>query len=75
MSELAIRVHSIGKQYRIGQRERYYTFRDTLMNTLRAPFHTFRVDGSQPSSVSNSQFAMRNPQLLLPPLADGVILN
>ncbi len=39
MSDLAIRVEGLGKQYRIGGRqERYKTLRDTLTDALYAPF-------------------------------------
>lgn len=38
-SDLAIRVHGLGKQYRIGaSRARYLTFRETLTEALAAPF-------------------------------------
>lgn len=38
MSEIAIRVEGLGKQYRIGQRERYKALRDTLTDALYSPF-------------------------------------
>lgn len=38
MSEIAIRAEGLGKQYRIGQRERYKALRDTLTDALYAPF-------------------------------------
>jgi lipopolysaccharide transport system ATP-binding protein len=39
MTDIAIRVENISKQYRIGGRqERYRTFRDTLMKGLSVPF-------------------------------------
>jgi hypothetical protein len=39
MSDIAIRVEHLGKQYRIGgPRVRYQTLRDTLMAGLRAPW-------------------------------------
>jgi lipopolysaccharide transport system ATP-binding protein len=38
MSELAIRVEHLGKQYRLGgQQARYSTFRETLVDTVNAP--------------------------------------
>ena len=37
MSEVRIRVEGLGKQYRIGKRERYKTLRDSLMNAVSAP--------------------------------------
>lgn len=38
MTDVAIRVEQLSKKYRIGQRERYYTLRDTLTDALYAPF-------------------------------------
>ena len=44
MSDLAIRVEGLGKQYRIGARqERYRTFRDAFTNTLTTPFKRARA--------------------------------
>ncbi len=62
MSEIAIRVQNLGKLYRIGRRERYYTLRDTLVNAWRAPFRYLRANGGQRPSGSNSQFTVRNSQ-------------
>jgi len=42
MSDIAIRVEGLGKQYRIGKRERYRTLRDTLADAARAPFRRLR---------------------------------
>jgi lipopolysaccharide transport system ATP-binding protein len=42
MSDIAIRVENLGKQYRIGKRERYQTLRDTLTDTVTAPFRWLR---------------------------------
>lgn len=53
MSAVAIRVEGLGKRYRIGRRERYYTLRDTLMNALKAPFGLFHADGKQGSAVQD----------------------
>jgi lipopolysaccharide transport system ATP-binding protein len=38
MSDLAIRLENLGKQYRIGTRDRYKTLRDTLSSAVSAPF-------------------------------------
>src|SRR6185295_17118348 len=38
MSDIAIRLENLGKQYRIGKRERYRTLRDTLTDAVSAPF-------------------------------------
>src|ERR1039457_4418932 len=42
MNDIAIRVENLGKQYRIGKRERYKTLRDTLTDTVTAPFRWLR---------------------------------
>lgn len=41
MNDIAIQVENLGKQYRIGQRERYYALRDVLTRSLEAPFRFF----------------------------------
>ncbi len=51
MSELAIRVDNLGKQYRIGAAQpRYRTLRESLVDSFAAPFRVFRKS------------AIRNPQ-------------
>ena len=42
MSDIAIRVENLSKQFRIGAPERYRTLRDTLTDTLTAPFRYLR---------------------------------
>jgi len=42
MSDVAIRVENLRKQYRIGQRERYRALRDTLTEAMYAPFRRLR---------------------------------
>jgi homopolymeric O-antigen transport system ATP-binding protein len=42
MSDIAIRVEGLGKEYRIGKRERYKTLRDTLTDTVSVPFRWAR---------------------------------
>jgi len=37
MSDIAIRVEGLGKEYRIGKRERYKTLRDTVSDAVTAP--------------------------------------
>jgi lipopolysaccharide transport system ATP-binding protein len=49
MSDLAIRVESLGKRYRIGQREPYKALRDVLAQASLAPYRWLR-----------SQFGSRN---------------
>jgi lipopolysaccharide transport system ATP-binding protein len=42
MSDIAIRCEGLGKQYSIGERERYRALRDTLTDALSAPFRRLR---------------------------------
>ncbi len=41
MSNSAIRVESLSKLYRIGERERYLALRDVLTRAMTAPFRRF----------------------------------
>ncbi|MBI1883215.1 MAG: ABC transporter ATP-binding protein [Chlamydiae bacterium] len=58
---IAIRVENLGKLYKIGERERYYSFRDRLTTLFTAPFRYARSvmsrNGSYPSR--------RRPSLVL----------
>lgn len=47
MSDIAIKVEGLGKQYRLGvTREKYYSLRDSIMNTIKSPFRKFsRISG------------------------------
>jgi len=42
MSDIAIRVENLGKQYRLGEFQGYRTFRETVSNLLVAPFRRSR---------------------------------
>ena len=42
MSDIAVSVDGLGKLYRIGEREPYYTLRDTLSRAFSAPLDWFR---------------------------------
>lgn len=55
MTDIAIRCEGLGKQYRIGERERYKTLRDTIADTVSAPFRRLK-------SISNPQPAARNSE-------------
>lgn len=47
MSDVAIRVEGLGKRYRIGKRQASYgTLRDSLTETVAAPFRRFRRNGN-----------------------------
>jgi lipopolysaccharide transport system ATP-binding protein len=54
MSDLAIRCREISKRYLIGERERYRTLRDTIMDGLSAPFRT------RPKRERKSVWALRD---------------
>ena len=54
MSSSVIKVESLSKQYRIGEREGYKTFREAIVNLVKAPFHGW--------NGSNSQAEARNPE-------------
>lgn len=54
MSEIAIRVEGISKQYRIGvEREKYQTMRDLIANTFSAPMRALRSNGASKSDASS----------------------
>jgi lipopolysaccharide transport system ATP-binding protein len=62
MTDIAIRVENIGKQYRIGGRqERYRTLRDTLMKSLKAPFQRILsvLRGQSTTFSSDTIWALR----------------
>src|SRR5262245_52015907 len=54
MSDIAIRVDCLGKQYRIGKRQRYRTLRETLTDTASAPFRWIRSVTSSPHPDDDS---------------------
>ena len=66
MSDIAIKVEGLSKLYRIGQRERYRTLRDTITNAFTTPFRWLR--GNPQSEMRNSngssnpQSAIHNPK-------------
>lgn len=68
MGDIAIRAEDLGKSYRIGEREPYYTLRDSLARSLTLPFRWFR-NGERPPAAngeSRSNAGLRpargNPQ-------------
>ncbi len=48
MSLPVIKIENLSKQYRLGERESYKTFREAIVNLAKAPFH--RANGSKPQS-------------------------
>jgi lipopolysaccharide transport system ATP-binding protein len=53
MNDIAIRCEGLGKQYRIGERERYRALRDTITSAMSAPFR--RIRSAFNNSVSEQQ--------------------
>ncbi|HKO42637.1 MAG TPA: ABC transporter ATP-binding protein [Pyrinomonadaceae bacterium] len=69
MSNIAIRVENLSKQYRIGERESYKALRDVIADAAAAPFRrvrsAFNGNGSSNGSALSTQDAsdeMRNPK-------------
>lgn len=61
MSDIAIRVDSIGKRYRIGERESYRALRDVLARGFTAPLRALRDRGSaRRTVVSNFIWALKD---------------
>jgi lipopolysaccharide transport system ATP-binding protein len=52
MSDVAVRAENLSKLYRIGERDRYSTLRDTIMNFVRRPLARFSDNGNGVSSSS-----------------------
>jgi lipopolysaccharide transport system ATP-binding protein len=61
MTDIAIRCEGLSKQYRIGERVRYKTFRDTLSSAASLPFRRLR------SSLSHSGSSERSNLLAFKP--------
>src|SRR5215471_2828483 len=71
MSNVAIRVEGLGKQYRIGKRERYRTLRDTLTDAVAGPFRRLRsvlggVDVEQQKSAGGVVWALKDVSFQVP---------
>jgi lipopolysaccharide transport system ATP-binding protein len=47
MSSIVIRTEGLGKQYHVGERERYLALRDVLMRVVRSPLKFFRPAQSE----------------------------
>jgi lipopolysaccharide transport system ATP-binding protein len=59
MSKLSIKVEHLSKQYRIGARERYKTFRDTLTDIATAPFRRLTRLG-KPAPPNETIWALKD---------------
>jgi len=55
MSEPVIKVENLSKQYRIGAREGYRTFRETLVDAMKAPFQALSTVFNRKSEINNHQ--------------------
>jgi homopolymeric O-antigen transport system ATP-binding protein len=55
MPDTVIKVQNLSKQYRIGAREGYKTFRETLVDALRAPLMGIKGLINPQSAIRNSQ--------------------
>src|SRR5688572_33263824 len=53
MSDIAIRVENLSKQYRIGERESYKALRDVIADSAAAPFRKLRSAFNGNGSSSN----------------------
>lgn len=56
MSDIAIRVENLGKQYRIGRRERYDTLRDALVRAARMPLRWLSSRRSDNAETGDGTF-------------------
>jgi len=66
MNDIAIRVENLGKRYRIGKRERYQTLRDTLTDTVTAPFRWLRHGGSARNGAPEHIWALKDVSFEIP---------
>jgi hypothetical protein len=68
MTKPAIRCNGISKQYRIGERERTLSLRDTLGNAAKAPFRrvgqVFAGSNGQPSVPDATIWALQDERLM-----------
>jgi lipopolysaccharide transport system ATP-binding protein len=70
VSDVAIRVEGLGKQYRIGKRERYKTLRDMVTDTVSSPFRraysVVRPSSRETRTASDLIWALRNVSFEVP---------
>jgi lipopolysaccharide transport system ATP-binding protein len=57
MSDIAVRIRNLSKRYRIGQRERHNTLRDSFMDAIYSPLRRLSALAHQVSDVSAPQTA------------------
>src|SRR5262252_7812753 len=60
MSDVVIRVENLGKQYRLGQRKRSNSLRESLVNTLKHPLRRLRPRGNGHAAASDAFWALKD---------------
>jgi lipopolysaccharide transport system ATP-binding protein len=63
MSDIAIHVENLSKQYSIGRREPYYALRDVLAHSLTSPLRLFRRPAPKAENRPNAQNPTENGQI------------
>ena len=71
MSDIAIRVEGLGKQYRIGKRQKYMMLRDTLTDAVTAPMRRLRrtlsgADNGREETPSDLIWALKDVSFEVP---------
>lgn len=67
MSEPAIRVENLSKQYHIGEKERYRTLRESLLNAVKGPIERLRRFGRSSGHEDNTIWALKDVSFELQP--------
>jgi len=69
MSEIAIKIEGLSKRYRIGQRKKYKTFRESIVSAATSPFRRLTGNPSENGEASfwawlasSAEMAPANPR-------------
>jgi lipopolysaccharide transport system ATP-binding protein len=62
MSDIAIKVEGLSKQYRIGEQERYKALRDVITDAASAPFRRLRSAFGNDIATNGNGHEIRNPK-------------
>ena len=65
MSDIAIRVENLGKQYRMGKQGGYRTLRDSLNDVMTSPFRRVRRTANR-NGAADSIWALRDVSFEVP---------